>query len=415
MNSFRFAYPWLLTAIPVLLLVAWWWSRRGGHVASLLFPSLEPFDGAPVSLRAMLATWLPPLFRWLALICGIVALARPQTVQRKQWFESTGVEIVLSLDTSGSMRTLDMDPKYQSQVNNVFGGYMTMPSGNSMTRLDVVKGVVQKFVRKRKGDRVSLIVFGTKARPLCPLTHDLSAVSELVKSLDVDMVGPMTDLRKGIEYGLKRMIGLTVEDVIEMARSRSEEYVLEQIRTRKASFVFEKDTLKRITTAKLSKKVILAMRRKKRRSQILILLTDGKHTATPGQEGRDEVLKAAKAAALYNIKIYTIGVGTREGRSFVKLPARNGQPARVVPVRGDSYDEDLLRNIARVTGGRFFSAQSRAGLKQVYKDINTLEPNRYKVHNWDDVRELYLFLLLPMLLLLGLELLLKETVLGGAL
>jgi Ca-activated chloride channel family protein len=414
MSQFRFAYPYVLIAFPVLLLLAYvlrgWLGRR----SSLVFSSLQPFQGAPVGWRVKAATILLPLMRWLVIGCGILILARPQDVERKKWFESTGVEIVLSLDTSGSMRVIDMDPN--ARISNMrdydIDAFNSIQVGeinkDAKDRLGVVKKVVRTFLSQRKGDRLSLVVFGSKARTLCPLTHDTRTVNTMLQQAQIGMVGEATNLEQGIRYGLKRLVGLTVEDVIEMVnQKRATEYILEQIRTQKNSFLFDKETQKRLSQVKLPPKVLAAMKAKKPRSQIMILLTDGKHTTQPGQEGREAVLKAAKEAALYNIKIYTIGIGSQKSLTYIR-DKKFGQN-RVRPVRMDSYDEDLMREIARITKARFFSAQDLKGLRYVYKEIDQLEPNRFKVHQWEKTRELYLWLLLPMLGLLGLEMLSRET------
>ncbi|MCB9638890.1 MAG: VWA domain-containing protein [Myxococcales bacterium] len=413
MNGFRFAYPWIFALLPLWLLLFWWMRRQQQKRVSLRFSSLQALQGVPQGWRVRLARTLPLLLRWLALLLGLVALARPQSVVRKQWFESTGVDIVLSLDTSGSMKVIDMDNRgglvqdiHQQLTNQGVFDFGTARN-DALDRLDVVKLVAQEFVRKRKGDRVSLVIFGTEARTLCPLTHDLSAVSSLLRDVQIGQVGQNTDLRKGIELGLKRLVGLTIEDVLEMAKTRSKDYILEQVRTRKASFLFDKKTDELLKRAKIDPAIIEAMRARKPRSQILILLTDGKHTAKPGAEGREEVLRAAQDAALYKIKIYTVGIGSKKAYTFLRIK-RSGRD-NVVRFPSDSYDEDLMREVSKITKGRFFSAQDRKALKQVYADINKLEPNRFKVRQWDETKERYIWFLLPMLGLLGLALLLNAT------
>jgi Ca-activated chloride channel family protein len=415
MNGFRFAYPWIFALLPIWLMLLWWIHRQHRKRVSLRFSSLHALQGAPVGLRTRLARVLPTTLRGMALLLGLIALARPQSVVRKQWFESTGVDIVLSLDTSGSMKIIDMDTRgglvqdLHRQLTNQGVLDFGTARADAMDRLDVVKTVAQEFIRKRKGDRLSLVIFGTEARTLCPLTHDLSAASSLLTDIQIGIVGEMTDLQKGIEFGLKRLVGLTVEDVLEMAKTRSKDYVLEQIRTRKASFLFDAKTEALLQQAKLDKTILEAMRARKPRSQILILLTDGKHTAKEGSEGREDVLRAAREAALYKVKIYTIGIGSKQAYTFLRIK-RSGRD-NVVRFPSHSYDEDLMQEIAKITGGRFFAAQDRNALQQVYNDINKLEPNRFKVHQWDETQERYLWFLLPLLGLLALELLLGATLL----
>ncbi len=415
MKEFRFVYPYLMLAIPVLLLLAFLFRHRLGQRSRLWFPQLSILQEAPTSWRLRLARWLPPALFWLALLFGITALARPQDVEYRKWFETTGVEIAVALDTSGSMNIIDMDPRGQRVVDlrhyqqGFFGPTTQVGTAKEGTwdRLDVVKAVVAKFLSQRRGDQITLTVFGTEARTLCPLTSDVQSVGTMLKQVEIGMVGQATDLRKAILYSLKRLVGLTIEDVIEMAKTRSIDYVLKKIRHEKGSYVFDKDAEKRIASSKLHPSLIAAMRAKKPRSQMIILLTDGKHTATQGEEGRQSVLKAAQAAALYGIKIYTIGIGSRSAYTFVRR--RKEGRNNVVRIPNDSFDEDLMREISRITKGKFFSASDKKALEQVYRDINKLEPNRFKIHQWEKTRELYLWLLLPCLGFLGLELLSRET------
>lgn len=417
MNEFRFVYPYFFLAIPILLLLAYLFRYRLGQKSRLWFPPLSLLHQAPTSWRLKLARWLPATLFWIALFLGISAMARPQDVEYRQWFESTGVEIALSIDTSGSMAIIDMDPRGERVVDlryyqdGFFGPVSQVGTAKEGTwdRLDVVKAVVGKFLSQRKGDLLTLTIFGTEARTLCPLTHDVQSVGTLLSGVEIGMVGEATDLSKSILYSLKRLIGLTVEDIIELAKTRSVDFIVKKIEQEKGSFVFDKDAEKRVALAKLHPAIIAAMRAKKPRSQMIILLTDGKHTATPGEEGRQDVIKAAQAAALYNIKVYTIGIGSRSAYTFVRQQ-KSGRN-NVVRIPNDSYDEDLMREISRITKGKFFSAADKRALEQVYADINKLEPNRFKIHQWEKTRELYLWLLLPCLGFLGLELLMRETLL----
>jgi|GEM_PF-2024049 len=415
----QFAYPLILVVFPVLLLLALLFRKRVGRKSTIVFSSLQPLKGARQGFRVRLARVVPPLLRWLALACGLLVLARPQQIERKQWYESTGVEIMLTIDTSGSMKLLDMDTRSGQiigvrdvqQGGGFFGPSRSVRVGtarpDTWNRLAVVKQVVKKFVEKRRGDQLSLAIFGTEARTLCPLTNDLNAVNELLKQVDIGIVGQATDIEKAIRFSLRRLLGLTIEDVLDMAKTRSEEYILEQIKAKKASFIWDKDAQKRIKAAKLSEKVIRAMKAKKPRSQLMILLTDGQHTAKQGEEGREDVLKAAQEAALYGIKIYTIGIGSKD---YAFAPIKKQGRFNVVRTPTASYDEALMKEIARITKGRFFTAQDKTALQNVYTAINKMEPNKFKVHKWDDIKELYLWFLLPMLLLLLIEQVSRETI-----
>ncbi len=415
-GEFRILHPYILLAIPAVWTVALLLRKKSSQ-RTLLFSALPELKNAPTTWRQRASRYLLPGLRWAAAALLIIALARPQDVERHTWIEGQGIDIALAIDTSGSMNIIDMDPRGDTVKNiqyyrtGLFGPVYKIGqvSPDVMDRMKVVKAVVGKFITQRKGDLLTIIVFGTEARTLCPLTHDVQTVAQLLQQVEVGMVGEMTDLKKAILYSLKRLIGLTVEDVIEMAKRRSEKYILQKIKNSRTSFIFDKETEEKIREAQLSPRIVAAMKAKKPRSQIIILITDGKHTATPGEEGRREVLEAAKAAAAYKIKIYTIGIGSKKSYTYIRRKELG--PDRVIRIPNDSYDEDLMRRIAELTGGKFFTASDKYALENVYREINRLEPNKYKVHQWEKTREYYPYLIIAALLLLLSELFLKKTLL----
>lgn len=191
MSQFRFAYPYVFAALPILVLLAYVLRRWLGRRSSLLFSSLQPFKHAPIGWRVRMARTVLPTLKWLAVCLGLAVLARPQNVERKQWFESTGVEIVLSLDTSGSMNIIDMDPnaRVRNLRRHMVDSFRFMELGDinksAKDRLQVVKSVVRTFLSQRKGDRLSLVVFGGDARTLCPLTHDTRTVNTMLQQTKI--------------------------------------------------------------------------------------------------------------------------------------------------------------------------------------------------------------------------------------
>jgi Ca-activated chloride channel family protein len=151
MTTFRFEAPWFLALIPVVLAAAWLLHRRRrSHSARLAVPG-----GA---LRARLAAtgWVRiertlPWLRGVALCLVVVALARPQSGASETTVSTYGVDIVVALDASGSMRAEDFRP---------------------LNRLAVAKRTVAEFVEKRPDDRIGLVVFAGLATTRCPLTLD---------------------------------------------------------------------------------------------------------------------------------------------------------------------------------------------------------------------------------------------------
>ena len=149
----------LLLALPLLL--AWWWSflsRRGQrHIwfsSRALLPAQSPKGtGAialPPGLKPALIRLLEPL-KLAALILFILALARPQRLHTYQVDEQKGMDILLTLDISGSMAAVDFKPK---------------------NRLEVAKEVIASFIEKRSSDRLGLVIFAATSYTKCPLTVD---------------------------------------------------------------------------------------------------------------------------------------------------------------------------------------------------------------------------------------------------
>jgi len=137
-------------------------------------------------------------------------------------------------------------------------------------------------------------------------------------------------------------------------------------------------------------------------SKILILLTDGRHNA-----GDLSPEQAAEAVRAMGIKIYTIGVG---GRGPAPFPVQSFFGTRIVQRQVD-LDEATLKKIAGIGGGKYFRATDTAGLAEIYDIIDRAEKTEVKVKEFFHYRELYPYFLIPALILLGLEILLKSTVL----
>ncbi len=181
----HFEDPWilvLLAVIPLMVLSGW---RRSGS-AHIQFSSLHIFLGlsqpASVPLRRVV-----PLLRCMAVILIIIALARPQAGVKSIEIQSTGVDIMLCLDTSGSMRALDFST-----------------DGKRDTRMAAVKSVVSEFVHGREHDRIGMVVFGEEAFTQCPLTLDYGVLLSLLDSLEIGMAGDATAIGTALGICVKR-------------------------------------------------------------------------------------------------------------------------------------------------------------------------------------------------------------------
>ncbi|VBB47829.1 von Willebrand factor type A domain protein [uncultured Desulfatiglans sp.] len=182
---FRFAAPLLLS---LLLGVALWLAvagrRRPPHVTYSMTSDLARLAGGGARVRVH----LPRLLRAAALILLVFAAARPQFYNVSREVRSPGVDIVLCLDTSGSMQALDFTI-----------------GDEPVTRLDAVKSVVADFIEKRESDRIGLVVFGAEAFTQSPLTMDKGLLLELVDRMAVGMAGDTTAVGSAIAVGGKRL------------------------------------------------------------------------------------------------------------------------------------------------------------------------------------------------------------------
>ncbi|MBU0733135.1 MAG: VWA domain-containing protein [Pseudomonadota bacterium] len=182
---FRFAYPVVL----LLLLVV------GGWLVFALWKKPSAITYSMTSKMAGLAgrgNWmvarLPVILRGCALVLLILAAARPQLYNVSRDIRSPGVDIMLCLDTSGSMQALDFKL-----------------GGDPVSRLTAVKKVVSDFIKKRESDRIGMVVFGEEAFTQSPLTIDKGLLLGLVEKMEIGMAGDRTAIGSAIAIGGKRL------------------------------------------------------------------------------------------------------------------------------------------------------------------------------------------------------------------
>ena len=233
------AFPWALLALPLPLPVFWLLPPHRERVPALRFPffrrvaetaNARTGPGAVILSRTAFQMVCAGIV-WLMLV---IAIARPERIGEAVEVEQSARDVVLAIDISGSMDARDFKT----------------PDGQNKQRLNAVRDVVEGFVAERDGDRMALIVFGSKAYVQAPLTEDLTTITTLLGQTEVGMAGPHTALGDAI--------GLS-------------------IRTFEASDIDQR---------------------------LLILLSDGTDTAS-----RMSPVNAAEVAAGKAIEIFTIGVG----------------------------------------------------------------------------------------------------------
>lgn len=210
-----------------------------------------------------------------------------------------------------------------------------------VSRMAVVKGVMGRFVGNRDGDRVGLVIFGNQAFVQSPLTFDLQAVQGILDEVVPGMAGNATAMGDAIGVSVKKL------------RQRPEG------------------------------------------SRVLLLVTDGENTA-----GLIPPLEAAKLAAREGVRIYSIGVGSNKEEVMIQ-----GMDGQYHPESDIGLDEELLTNVAEMTGGAYFRATNTRALEEISERIDSLEKTEAESRTILIPRPLYRWPLgLGLLLLLGLGL-----------
>ena len=181
-------WPYVLLVLPLPLLIRWLLAPQDTEQAPLAVPSVESFTFASAStIREQASAW--PLWllvvTWVALV---IAGARPQWTGDPVSLPTSGRDLMLAVDISGSMSVEDMTLRSES-----------------VDRLTVVKSVIGDFIERRGGDRVGLILFGSNAYLQAPLTFDLKSVNTLLTEAPVGIAGGKTAIGDAIGLAVKRL------------------------------------------------------------------------------------------------------------------------------------------------------------------------------------------------------------------
>ena len=177
---------WCVALVCALLSVPYlvWRTTLGAdaRVPRLGVPTVLPLVVGPRGWRTPLRD-IPGILRGAALVLAVLALGRPQSVLRGETEEEKGIDIVLVLDLSGSMSAVMDSPGNE---------LVAPPSGRGprhrATRLDVAKDVLVDFVRRRKTDRIGVVVFARQAFVLSPPTLDYALITGLVSRIELGVI-----------------------------------------------------------------------------------------------------------------------------------------------------------------------------------------------------------------------------------
>lgn len=303
----------LLLLIPVIGYQAW--KLLSNQNPSLTFSDTSGLKNLSGNWRSY-GTWIAPILQWFAFSLIVLAIARPQykntTIERS----AEGIDIVLTLDISTSMKAEDLKPN----------------------RLEAAKDVARNFINKRLSDRIGLVVFAKKSFTVVPPTLDYDLLKKMLADIEMGVIEDGTAIGMGIATAVNRL----------------------------------KDS--------------------KAESKVIILLTDGQNNS-----GEIDPVTAADLAASYEIKIYTIGAGTRGTAPYPVQDPVFGKRYQNVPV---NIDEEMLTQIAEITGGAYFRATDTEKLEDIYAQIDELEKTEIEEVIYTDYQDLYPRFLLPGILLL---------------
>jgi Ca-activated chloride channel family protein len=178
--SAKWLWPWWVSALVIAAAVPWvvWRTTLGSdaRVPRLALPTLMPLWTGPRGFRAKLRD-APGVLRGAAIVLAVLALGRPQNVLKGESSEERGIDIVVVLDLSGSMRAL-MDEPSQTPGGRV----------QRLTRLETAKQVILDFIQLRRNDRIGVVVFGKSAYILSPPTLDKTLLAALVSKMSLDAI-----------------------------------------------------------------------------------------------------------------------------------------------------------------------------------------------------------------------------------
>lgn len=213
-------------------------------------------------------------------------------------------------------------------------------------RIVAAKEVAKEFISGRQSDRIGLVVFSGESYTQCPLTLDYDMLKEFMDKVEVGAIEDGTAIGMAIANSLNRL------------------------------------------------------RESKSKSKIIILLTDGQNN-----RGEIDPITAAQAAVPLNVRIYAIGVGTQ---GVAPYPVRTPFGIRYQNMEV-KIDEELLREIARITDGKYFRATDENKLRDIYKTIDKMEKTKIEVKEYHSYSELYFPYAMAALILLLLEIVLIST------
>lgn len=266
--------------------------------------------------------------------------------------------IALSLIIFAMARPRTVDVNSRTKTTRGIDIVMAIDVSGSMlardlkpSRLEALKRVAAEFVNDRPNDRIGLVVYAAESYTKTPVTSDKNIILQALKTVEYDG----TTIKDGTGIG----VGLAT--------------------------------------------AVNRLKDSKAKSRVIILLTDGVNNA-----GFIDPRMAADIAKEYGIKVYTIGIGTNGMAEFPYSKTRDGR--FLYQMMQVEIDENLMKEIARTTEGKYFRATSNSKLKAVYDEINKLETTEIEEMKFYNYNEKYRPFVLAALGLLLAEIIIRKTI-----
>ena len=309
---------WLFLIIPILIL--WYLIQEKDSGKNINISTLDNFTTSSFSWMSLVRH-----LNFLLVLIGvsfiIIALAKPHDpvdIEEYKKKNIEGIDVVISLDVSGSMLAEDFKPN----------------------RLESAKKTALEFIDQRPNDRIGLVVYEGEAYTQAPLTNDHALLADLFDEVESGKVAQGTAIGAGLITAVNRL------------------------------------------------------RESDAKSKVIVLLTDGVNN-----QGEIDPILASEIAAEFGIRVYTIGVG-KNGTAPYPMQTLFGTVTQQIPVE---IDEDLLKQIAQITDGKYFRAENEKQLQQIYEEIDLLEKSKVKVIEFktDPPEKFYGILFIGILIILG--------------
>lgn len=291
-------FLFLIILIPFLFLLKWILQTQFRNKLILAFPA----DQTEL-LRNSIIRHIPFVFLAMSIAFILISLARPQRASKHSKTLIEGIDILLAMDISESMNIIDLKPD----------------------RLQAAQEVASAFIEQRSGDRIGLIVFGSAAIAVSPITTDHQYVKQWLKEIKTDLI-----------TGSGTAIGTAIATGINYMRDSGS------------------------------------------KSKIMILISDGENT-----EGNISPSMAAKLAKSFDIRVYTIAIGNTGTVQY-----RDPKTGKTFAVESH-LDEQTLKQIANITNGSFFRVRNRAELGEVFLQIDHLHKSPHILIGETDLEDFY--------------------------